>query len=84
MNDRGNLVRALVSDDHKSLYMNDPFFSENIDMLAKMIPLWIDAIAEKCEEQVIEREAIKQQLEQGMMRPLMDRHLMDRPEWNDD
>lgn len=44
-----DLTRALVGS-RGSLYVTSPQFKASIDLLAQMLPLWVDGIAEHAEQ----------------------------------
>lgn len=49
------LVSALVGDEHRVLYLSDAGFHYGIDFLARLLLLWVDAIAADTEEGAQER-----------------------------
>jgi hypothetical protein len=40
------LARALVGDEHREQYLTDANFHSAVCLLARMLPLWVDALAD--------------------------------------
>lgn len=42
-----DITVALIGDEHRDLYLTDAGFRYGIDVLAAMLAMWVDAMAEK-------------------------------------
>lgn len=56
-----NLLTGALIVGHSDPYVNDPQFKYAVDLLARMLPLWIDAIADDCARTADRRDAMIRQ-----------------------
>lgn len=69
MNDaqsQARLAEALVGERWRALYLNSAEFHANIEVLARMLPIWIDAFATQA---VGADKAMAAEISQMMFRP---------------
>lgn len=43
------LLEGLLGEKHREAYLNNAAFHYHIDMLVRMLPLWVDGIAAECD-----------------------------------
>lgn len=54
---KSDLVLGLVGENHRDQYLNDAEFHSRIELLARMLPSWVDGIAAECDALRVERDA---------------------------